>query len=92
MRFHLILISFSLFAISSCEITSNYSQKELLDSFHKTSAYINYQKEKPITSQVVVTIKVEGIDEVFFFPNPYLASLFEDFLNNNINLNYSSSY
>tara|TARA_B100000795_G_scaffold242698_1_gene206120 strand:- start:360 stop:638 length:279 start_codon:yes stop_codon:yes gene_type:complete len=92
MRFHLILISISFLVISSCEASNSYSKKELLDSFHTTSAYLNYKKEKPITSQVVVIIQVEGFDEAFSFPNPYAAYLFEDFLKTKTDLSYSSGY
>lgn len=92
MRFHLIVISISLLAIVACSSHDSYSKVKLLDSFQKTPAYIDYRREKPITSQVVVIIKVEGIDEVFSFPNPYIAKLFEDFLKTETNLLYSSSY
>jgi|TARA_B110000259_G_C14017113_1_gene401720 hypothetical protein len=92
MRFHLIVISISLLVIVACTSYDSYSNVELLDSFHKTPEYIDYRREKPITSQVVVIIEVEGIDEAFFFPNPYVAKLFEDFLKTETNLLYSSSY
>ena len=92
MRSHLIIISVSLLAIVGCKSHGSYSKVELLYSFHKTPAYIAYRIEKPITSQVVVIIKVEGIDEVFSFPNPYVAKLFEDFLVTETNLLYTSSY
>lgn len=92
MRFHLIAISISLLVIVACTSHDSYSKVKLLDSFHKTSAYKDYRREKPITAQVVVIIKVKGFDEPFSFPNPYVAKLFEDFLETETNLLYSSSY
>ncbi len=92
MRFHLIIISIILLAIGACASAESYSKKELLNSFYESPAYIAYKKTNPITSQVVVLIKVEGIDEVFSFPNPYVADLFEDFLKTKARLSYSSSY
>ena len=92
MRFRLIAISISLLVIGSCELFDSHTKKELLNSFYKSTKYMDYKKEKPITSQVVVIIKVKGIDEAFSFPNPYVAKLFEDFLKTETNLLYSSSY
>ena len=92
MRFHLIAINICLLTIWACKSSDNFSKKDLLDSFHKTSAYINYLEEQPIVSQVVVIIKVDGIDDPFSFPNPFVANLFADFLDKNTDLNYSSSY
>ena len=70
----------------------SYTKEELLDCFYKSPAYKDYEKENPITSQVVVIIEVDGIDGVFSFPNPYAADLFEDFLKIKKGLSYSSSY
>ena len=92
MRFHLIVISISLLAIGSCATSESYTKEELLDSFYKSPAYKDYEKENPITSQVVVIIEVDGIDGVFSFPNPYAAYLFEDFLKTKKGLSYSSRY
>jgi len=92
MRFHLIVINICLLTTWACKSSETFSKKDLLDYFHETSAYIDYLEEQPIASQVVVTIKVDGIDDPFFFPNPFVANLFEDFLDKNTDLNYSSSY
>jgi hypothetical protein len=87
MRPRLTLISFFLILTSSCTITEDEALKDLLGSFKASDEYITYLKERPITSQVIVVIKIEETDKEYVFPNPYVAKLFVKFVETKANLN-----
>ena len=86
MRLHLTLISFFLILTSSCTITKDEALKDLLRSFKASDEYIIYLKERPITSQGIVVIKIEETDKEYVFPNPYVAKLFVKFVDTKGNL------
>ena len=87
MRPRLTLISFFLILTSSCTITEDEALKDLLGSFKASDEYITYLKERPITSQVIVVIKIEERDKEYVFPNPYVAELFVKFVETKADLN-----
>ena len=87
MRPRLTLISFFLILTSSCTITEDEALKDLLGSFKASDEYITYLKERPITSQVIVVIKIEETDKEYVFPNPYVAKLFVKFVETKADLN-----
>jgi hypothetical protein len=86
MRFHLALTSLIIIIISSCAITEDWSEKDLLQSFKASDEYVKYLKERPITSQVIVIIEIAEIGKEYSFPNPYVAQLFVNFVDAEANL------
>lgn len=87
MRLRLTLISFFLILTSSSTVAGDEALKDLLGSFKASDEYITYLKERPITSQVIVVIKIEERDKEYVFPNPYVAKLFVKFVETKADLN-----
>ena len=83
-QFQLVLISWLLVFTFTTQAQES-STEEILRSFYSSQDYQDYLKQKPLTQQVIVTVEIVELGERIDFPNPYVARLFQLYLEGSTN-------